>query len=990
MSLALDSNDHTHVCYKEDALVPQLMYSSYDGVKWDSTPIGFQLGHFLSIAVDSNDHAHITSYDYGGSLEYVSMAEGKPIIVTADDEGKVGQYTSIAMDSQDRPHISYWDLTNNDLKYAYYNGTGWLNETVDSTGNVGYYTSLDLDSKDLPHISYYDDTNNKVKYAYHDGNGWHIETVDSSEKQATSIAVDSNDRPHISYKWSGLKFALYDGNQWNKETVASGKEYGDHASIALDRHDNPHISYYDSDNKDLKYAAVDNILPSVGSDNSPDFGTTGDPFTFSIEALDNLAVDSVHVDWAHGELDGNLSLSKNGDAWEGTVVLDHDLEDLTYTIYLEDASGHSNHSLLQEITVLDNDEPEVSVDNSPDVGATGDVFEFNLSVFDNIEVGTVEIDWEHGETGGSISLGESGGFWIGTATLAHEVDDLSYTIKINDTSGNEFTSNEIIIEVTDNDVPDILEDLTDGDPKTGENFDISISVGDNIAVSSVFVKYFFNGGTAKNESMANDEGSIWKKSMTVPIDAMNLNYSFYIMDAAGNGKGSVPVERPVEDAFAPFAKAGDDIIIDQHQTVSFDGSDSFDNGIIVNYTWSFDYNGTDNMIYGIAANFTFEAAGTYLVDLTVTDGGGNSDTDNLTVTANDITPPDANAGEDVTIDQFETVSFDGSGSTDNVGIVYHGWEFLYGGNKHEYQDMGFLFTFDVPGIYSVTLRVKDSADNADHESLLVTVRDVVSPVANYTLDDKNIGGDEEYEIKVNKPVKLDAKISSDNVGITNSTWLITGPDTDVTFEGETLEHIFNRTGSFTITLTVRDSEGNTDDKTVKVKVIEETPDKPDDDDGTGASGKDKGGSVPFWGIMIIVIIVVVLGLLLTVIILRKNKKKSETEISEPNNGDVPQVGETLFSEPSPGQDNSTNMAQAEESMVQLNTIQVQNGAPPAPQTTTPPLLCPTCGNSAAFYPDHNCYWCVQCQNYVNFIGTDAAMAGMPLPPAQEEAPLLPP
>jgi hypothetical protein len=76
----------------------------------------------------------------------------------------VGERTSLALDSGDVPHISYSDWSPNGLKYATWNGSSWVLQTVDATGFMRY-GSLALDSNDTPHISYYAAFGEDLKYA---------------------------------------------------------------------------------------------------------------------------------------------------------------------------------------------------------------------------------------------------------------------------------------------------------------------------------------------------------------------------------------------------------------------------------------------------------------------------------------------------------------------------------------------------------------------------------------------------------------------------------------------------------------------------------------------------------------------------------------------------------------------------------------------------------------------------------------------------------
>ncbi len=169
----------------------------------------------------------------------------------------------------------------------------------------------------------------------------------------------------------------------------------------------------------------------------------------------------------------------------------------------------------------------------------------------------------------------------------------------------------------------------------------------------------------------------------------------------------------------------------------------------------------------------------------------------------DVVVPTADAGIDQNVAQGGTVSFDGSASTDNFAIASYAWDFGDGGAA---SGVAPTHAFTTPGTYTVALTVWDYSGNAATDSMRVTVRDTVAPVA--------LGGGDRV-VDEGQPLFFDASASTDNVGVVSYGWDL-GDNSSSTEASVT--HVYDRPGTYTVTLTVRDAAGNLDTTTMTVTV----------------------------------------------------------------------------------------------------------------------------------------------------------------------------
>ncbi len=313
------------------------------------------------------------------------------------------------------------------------------------------------------------------------------------------------------------------------------------------------------------------------------------------------------------------------------------------------------------------------------------------------------------------------------------------------------------------------------------------------------------------------EGNYWSDYVDKHPTATNDGVTWdqpYVVD----GDEDMQDDHPLvawSDTVPPIARAGArSIKVDPGATVQLSAAASIDNVGVTSVSWHFVYDGAPVDLAGVEMSHTFDLPGRYVVTLNVSDAAGNVDEVTVDVRVGDIDPPVAVAGEDVTVDQGQTVTFDGSASSANRTYARFAWDFVYGGAPVTLDGEVTSFTFDTPGVYRVTLTV-GLLGYISTDGLVVTVRDVEGPQI-------DIGGD--LTIDQGETVRLSTANCTDNVGIEALEWTVVGGTGPIRTSSETeLVHTFLEPGVYTITLSATDAAGNNASRTITVVVRDTVP-----------------------------------------------------------------------------------------------------------------------------------------------------------------------
>ena len=313
----------------------------------------------------------------------------------------------------------------------------------------------------------------------------------------------------------------------------------------------------------------------------------------------------------------------------------------------------------------------------------------------------------------------------------------------------------------------------------------------------------------------------------------------------------------------PVADAGPDQNRQEGQTVTLDGSGSYDpDGTIVSYRWQ-QTGGTAVALSDTSAvkpTFTAPEAGAadlvLTFELTVTDDTAQTSTDTLLVTVTWVNdPPVADAGPDQTVGEGANVTLDGSNSSDPDGnLASYAWAQKTGTTVILSDPSAASPTFTSPvlgsGGESLTfeLTVTDSLGQPSVDTCIVNVTTGnKSPVADAGID---------QTVDEGSSVTLDGSNSNDPDGVIGTfQWIQTGGTPVVLSDATAAKPTFTAPdvagggSALTFKLTVTDDGGlqSSDTCIINISWVNLTPIANAGSDQTGASSVEEGGMVALDG-----------------------------------------------------------------------------------------------------------------------------------------------
>lgn len=404
------------------------------------------------------------------------------------------------------------------------------------------------------------------------------------------------------------------------------------------------------------------------------------------------------------------------------------------------------------VQIIPNTPPTADAGNNVTSEVDAEI-EFDASDSSDV-VGIDGYKWEFGD-------GTSYGFDADNETVSYayaDDDEYTLTLTVRDTTGQE-SIDELGVTIEG---PAILIADADANETVDQGESVRFDASESEASEGID-SYQWEFGDGSNDTSERTTHSY--------SDPGTYTATLTITDEDDN-EATATKSVTVKDTTAPEADAGaNETTVSQDETVDLDGSGSTDEySSVERYEWDTDGNGAINET-GEKPTVSYDEAGNYTVRLYATDSAGNTGTDTVNITVEDTTDPVADAGENVSATAGERLTFDGTNSSDNVGLDEFEWNF---GDGNTTTGASVTHNFSSTGSYDVELTVTDLAGNAQTNNLTVDVTD--PPEINTTSGDTSF---RQYNgsVVVDPDIEIDSSDYFEGAEVTINNGF--APDSDV-------------------------------------------------------------------------------------------------------------------------------------------------------------------------------------------------------------------
>ncbi len=480
-------------------------------------------------------------------------------------------------------------------------------------------------------------------------------------------------------------------------------------------------------------------VPVVLEDQSSTVASTGEVFTMSVFSPEEREFDSAYVRyWKAGVVhysEMTMLDSSWGSLWvSGTDVPSHTTEPIGYLFVMRGPGGNLSFSNVTHVPVMDNDHPVVTGDATPYSIEVGGSIDFDIEVWDNIDVTEAWVEYWYGE---GFPVNESmtkvePDRWRAQIIAATEKGRLIYVFHIADPSGNWNSSDEGFVDVVDSSIPWFGEDRTPSLGSSGDPIVFEVDVYDDVGVHNLTLQISWFDIYFENITM-NASGSTYTYILEMDFEFVGaFQYKFRALDVNGNGNSTPERQIIMQDIEPPtfevttrlpdqvgtgemyimFVNAFDNYGIwkvDIVMTADPPGDVLMNTTVYTIHLGGNEYKGMVNIPTSFLETIEYWVR---VEDL----NGNNVTSEKMTTQMVDFLPPDVEPIDPFIVDPGEVFELTVE-AMDNIGVTGYRWE----GLPFDAEGATIKGSIDEDGVHVIRVIVTDAAGNEAVEEFEVLV-----------------------------------------------------------------------------------------------------------------------------------------------------------------------------------------------------------------------------------------------------------------------------